>query len=134
MLFALQSTLPEQEVKKKIYGKKRENASLSISHRCVSFPVDPLILCYDDLSPLQALFTHVENTIAHQRCLGARHKWEAEKPKQGQNERLESTVAARTMPANYSSQSAAEQAADLKRVCLRVINLNEISHISCIKC
>lgn len=38
------------------------------------------------------------------------------------------------MPANYGSQSAAEQAADLKRVCLRVINLNEISHISCIKC
>lgn len=94
----------------------------------------PTWTCCDNLSPLQALFTHAENTIVHQRCPGARHKWEAEKPKQGQNERQESTVAVRTMPANYGSQSAAEQAADLKRVCLRVINLNEISHISCIKC
>lgn len=37
------------------------------------------------------------------------------KTKQGQNERQESTVAARTMAANYSRQSAAEQAAGFEK-------------------
>lgn len=99
----------------------------------VACPVDPLIpfppeTCCNNLSPLQAVFTHVENTIAHQRCLGVRHKWEA-KRKEGQNERLEWTATQRTMPANYSSQNTAEQTADLKRVKIGM----KISHISCIK-
>lgn len=99
----------------------------------VACPVDPLIpfppeTCCNNLSPLQAVFTHVENTIAHQRCLGVRHKWEA-KRKQGQNARLEWTATQRTMPANYSSQNTAEQTADLKRVKIGM----KISHISCIK-
>lgn len=37
------------------------------------------------------------------------------KTKQGQNERQESTVAARTMAANYSGQSVAERAARLEK-------------------
>lgn len=77
----------------------------------------------------------VWKTIAHQRCLWVRYKWEA-KWKQGQNTRLEWRVTARTMPANYSSQHSAEKktANDLKRsICLSVIHWNEKSHILCIK-
>lgn len=130
--FTSQSTLQCRPFKKKqktdLFCDERKPPlvlnvpSVQFLHRLSPWPAS-LFLLQQSVTRSGALFTHVENTIAHQRFPGERHKWAATW-KQGQNKRLDWTVTPRTMPANYSSCW----------VCLSVISLSGIAQISCRKC
>lgn len=76
--------------------------------------------------PLQDLFTCVENTIAHQRCLVAKKQavGKAKAKAEYKTERHSKTV---TMIANHSRGSTAEQTSDLIRVCFSLTNWNVMS-------